>query len=111
MKAQYSGYSENLFLLCLTLQKIFVSQIFFVKSSRMFPVYLEYTVKKLLKIQRQKIVNLTNWSLVLHEQLQWDDCMKLFKQNLYKYRINKLCEVNFKIIHRILATPAVISKI
>ena len=37
--------------------------------------------------------------------------MKLFKHNLQKCRINKLQEVNFKIIHWILATPAVISKV
>ncbi len=37
--------------------------------------------------------------------------MKLFKHNLQKCRINKLREVNFKIIHWILATPAVISKV
>ena len=51
MKAQPCGYSENLFLLCSTIQKIFGSQLGGVKSTRTFPLYLEHTVKKLLKIQ------------------------------------------------------------
>ncbi len=37
--------------------------------------------------------------------------MKLFKQNLQKCKINKLHEVNFKIIHRILVTLALISRV
>ena len=51
MKAQHCGYSENLFLLCSTIQKIFGSQLGGVKSIKTFPLYLENTVKKLLKIQ------------------------------------------------------------
>ncbi len=41
MKAQHCGYSENLFLLCSTIQKIFGSQLGSIKSNRTFPVYLE----------------------------------------------------------------------
>ncbi len=41
MKAQHCGYSENLFLLCSTIQKIFSSQLGGVKSTRTFLLYLE----------------------------------------------------------------------
>ena len=37
--------------------------------------------------------------------------MKLFKQNLQKCKINKFHDINFKIIHRILATPVLISRV
>ncbi len=111
MKAQHAGYEENLFLLCSALQCLYTNQLGGLKSTRTFPEYLEHTTKKLLQIQCQKIISLSNWYLVLQSQLAWDDCMKLFKHNLQKCRINKFQEVNFKIIHRILATLAVISKV
>ena len=49
--------------------------------------------------------------MLLHKQIPWDDCIKLFRQNLQKCKINKLHKVNFKIIHRILATPVLISRV
>ena len=111
IKAQHAGYEENLFLICSALQHIYANQLGGLKSTKTFPEYLESTAKKLLQIQYKKIIPLSNWYLVLQSQLTWDDCMKLFKHNLQKCRINKLWEVNFKIIHWIPATPAIISKV
>ncbi len=65
MKAQHTGYEENLFLLCSALQHIYANQLGGLKSTRTFPEYLEYTAKKLLRIQCQKIISLSNWCLVL----------------------------------------------
>ncbi len=48
MKAQHTGYEENLFLICSALQCIYANQLGGVKSTRTFPEYLESTAKKLL---------------------------------------------------------------
>ena len=48
MRAQHTGYEENLFLLCSALQCIYADQLGGLKSTRKFPEYLESTAKKLL---------------------------------------------------------------
>ena len=109
--AQHAGYDENLFLLCSAIQHIYGLRLGCLKSSRTFPTDLGKSAKKLLKIQRQKFVPIMNWALVLGQNIEWDKCFKAFKINLHQCRINKFCEVNFKIFHRILATPVIILKV
>ncbi len=82
MKAQHSGYGENLFLLCSALQQIYSSKLSCLKSSRTFLTYLGEAAKKLLKIQRQKFILTTKWSLILGIVIEWDHCLRSFKINL-----------------------------
>ncbi len=63
--AQHAGYDENLFLLCSVLQCIYSLRLGCLKSSRTFPTDLGKSAKRLLRIQRQKFVPVTNWSPVL----------------------------------------------
>ncbi len=67
--------------------------------------------KKLLQIECHKMINYMAWELALGTQLELVDIWKSCKFMLKKCKISKFFEVNFKILHLILATPALISKI
>ncbi len=57
------------------------------------------------------MINYTVWELALGTHLELIDVWRSYKFMLKKCKISKFFEVNFKILHRILATPALISKI
>ncbi len=90
MRAQHMGFSENLFLLCSVLQQIFSLQLGCLKSTRTFPNTLNKESKRLLQIQRQKFISMTNWSLILQQEIAWDRCIKAFRVNIQGCKINKL---------------------
>ena len=52
---------------------------------------------------------MTKWSLILQCTISWEDMLMGFKQMIKLCKINKLQEVNFKILHRILAVPLVVA--
>ena len=70
MKVQHIGFSENLFLLYSELQWIFSLQLGCLKSTRTFPYILDKESKRLLQIQRQKFIPMTNWSLILQQAIE-----------------------------------------
>ncbi len=57
------------------------------------------------------IINYSAWELALGMQIELIEIWKSFKSMLKKCKITKFYEINFKIFHRILATPMLISKI
>ncbi len=66
-------------------------------------------LKKLLKIQRQAFVSLEKWELSLGHKISPNETFAGFKNLLCWCKVNTFWEVNFKILHRILATLKVIS--
>ena len=76
-----------------------------------FPEHLSCIAKKLLLVERQHLVSLTKWEIILEQTISFDEQQQAFHNMIHVCKINKFKEVNFKIIHGILATPFLISKI
>ncbi len=111
MQVQEAGFATNIFLQCTALQKIFGSRLGEDKSSRTFPLELDCQVKKLLQQQRQTFVSMAKWEISIGESILWDESLLSFNHLLKQCKLTKFREFNFKMLHRILATPVVISMI
>ncbi len=101
-KLQLAGINENIFLQCAALQQIYGPRLGCSKAVITFPVHLDSSSKKLIRMQHQHYIPMTKWSLVLQCTISWEDMLKGFKQMIKLCKIIKLREVNFKILHRIL---------
>ena len=77
-----------------------------------FPSKIGKYAKKLLKKQLWSPPTLTKWeiALVIPPLLVTDVCL-INKQMITKCKISKLQDCNYKILHRILATPVVIAAV
>ncbi len=98
-------------MICSALQKKFALQLGCVANERVFPEHLKGSVKSVLVLQRQHYTDVHKWELVLKEPVPFDYLLKAFKSMLKKCKISKFHEVNFKIIHRVLATLTIIARV
>ena len=106
-KAQ--GPTQSVFLLASALQNKFKSFFHFLVSDR--DLQLE-PIKTILHTGSWKQPTLIKWEVALQIlPLSTTDMSLVFKRLMQKIKISKLRDCNFKILHRILATPALISKI
>ncbi len=108
---QQCGFKENVFLLCVALQNKFRLSLGCIPSKKQFPVHLGEGSKKLLQVEHNRMINYTVWELALGTHLKLIDVWRSYKFMLKKCKILKFFEVNFKILHQILAILALISKI
>ena len=67
--------------------------------------------KKLLAMQRQFLFSLIEWEVALGSTITFKEQQKAFCKMLKNYKISKFHEINFKILHHILATPQLIAHI
>ncbi len=110
-KVQQTGLADNVFLLCMALQKIFSTRLGCLPSDRVFLTHLALGSKKLLTVQRQFLVSLMGWEVALRSPITFEEQQKAFYWMLKHCRVSKFYEINFKILHCILATPQLIAHI
>ncbi len=103
------GFRHDSFMLCAALQKKFSLRLGCPTMDKSFPSHLESQAKSLLRTQRQHFVDIHKWELVLKEVITFDQQLRSYKSMLKKYKVSKFHEVNFKILHRILAMPTIIA--
>ena len=109
-KLQSVGFIDNVFLLCVALQSKFHLILGRPPSNRVFPVNLHKEAKGLLHVERQHLFDLVQWEVRLGI-IDFPMQQMAFKMMLHQCKITKFFEINFKIFHCILATPALIAKI
>ncbi len=108
---QHRGFTENFFLLCASLQTK-LKPYFGCESHPLdFPLYLPRIAKKLLQVERQSLISLSPWEVTLGHEISFEHQQKSFLEMIDHCKINKFHEVNFKILHCILATPSLVAKI
>ncbi len=110
MKLQQAGYVNNIFLLCAALQSKFHAFLGQPVSERLFLSNLYKVAKKVLQIECQHLFDLAKWELHLGT-IDFATQQAAFRSMLHHCKVSKFFEVNFKILHHILATPSLISKI
>ncbi len=110
-RVQWTGLADNVILLCMALQKIFSTRLGYLPSDRVFPTYLVSGSKKLLTLQRHFVISLTAWEVALGSLITFEEQQRAFHQMLKNCKVSKFHEINFKILHHILATPQLIAHI
>ncbi len=106
------GSRQSIFLLASVLQNKFKSFFHFPVSDRDLQLEPIKKIKTILYTSSWKQPTLMKWEVVLQIlPLSATDMSLVFKRLVQKIKISKLRDCNFKILHRILATPSLIAKV
>ncbi len=65
MAAQYKGFTENFFLICASLQTKLKLYLGCESQLLDFPMYLPRAAKRLLQVERQSLLSLSTWEVIL----------------------------------------------
>ncbi len=64
-----------------------------------------------ISIAAQSLISLSPWEVTLGHEILFEHKQRSFLEMIHHCKINKFYEVNFKILHCILATPSLVAKI
>ena len=111
IRAQQHGITDNLFLVCTSLQEKLKPFLNSEVHELSFPAHLPHVAKKLLLTEWQHLVSLVKWEIVFQRVIPFDKQQQAFHNMLHTCKINKFKEVNFKLLHGILVTLSLLAKI